>query len=269
MFYNDSYFDGSNPEANRDDDGAIAPDKRALAPGEAPTAANETSFARGLNGIMIDVQGLRAIPTFRDFEFSVAPEPGAERFSMAPIESSITVRPGEGIGGSDRITIIWPEYAIQDEWLRVTMLPTSQTGLDRSDTFFFGNHVRLSDPATTDIDLLSAQLRAGSTDLRYDLDGDGRVNAFDRAYLLSVVLDSKVGDSNLDGLFNTEDMVQVFQIGQYEDNANQNSGWAAGDWNGDGDFDAADFVLAFQSGQYEQPAPVANCCRRGCGFCRR
>jgi hypothetical protein len=59
-----------------------------------------------------------------------------------------------------------------------------------------------------------------------------------------------VGDSNLDGRFDSGDLVLVFQAGQYEDAVAGNSSWAAGDWNGDGEFTTADLVLAFQLGTY-------------------
>ncbi len=56
------------------------------------------------------------------------------------------------------------------------------------------------------------------------------------------------GDANRDGIFNTADLVLVWQAGEYEDNNENNSTWAEGDWNGDGDFTSADLVLAFQKG---------------------
>ena len=59
------------------------------------------------------------------------------------------------------------------------------------------------------------------------------------------------GDANRDGLFNSSDLIQVFQYGEYEDNRDNNSTWEEGDWNGDGDFDSADTVIAFQLGRYE------------------
>ncbi|MCA9215162.1 MAG: PEP-CTERM sorting domain-containing protein [Planctomycetales bacterium] len=59
------------------------------------------------------------------------------------------------------------------------------------------------------------------------------------------------GDSNLDGVFNTSDLVTVFQEGQYEDGIDGNSSWTTGDWNGDGEFDTGDLVLAFQDGGFE------------------
>ena len=60
----------------------------------------------------------------------------------------------------------------------------------------------------------------------------------------------QVGDSNLDGKFDSSDLVAVFSAGEYEDGIDGNSEWAEGDWNNDGDFDSSDLVLAFQSGNY-------------------
>ena len=59
------------------------------------------------------------------------------------------------------------------------------------------------------------------------------------------------GDSNLDGEFNTGDLVSVFQAGHYEDAVVMNSGWSEGDWNGDGEFNSSDLTLAFQDGDFE------------------
>ncbi len=64
----------------------------------------------------------------------------------------------------------------------------------------------------------------------------------------AVVPVARPGDVNGDGVFDSADLVQVFQLGQYEDQLAGNSTWQDGDWNEDGDFNAADLVLAFQSG---------------------
>ena len=64
--------------------------------------------------------------------------------------------------------------------------------------------------------------------------------------------DRLAGDANLDGRFNSSDLVKVFQAGKYEDSIFQNASWEEGDWNGDGDFDSQDLVMAFQLGWYEQ-----------------
>ncbi len=62
------------------------------------------------------------------------------------------------------------------------------------------------------------------------------------------------GDSNLDGRFDSADLVHIFQTGEYEDSIVGNSTWLDGDWDGDREFTTADLVLAFQSGGYAAAA---------------
>jgi hypothetical protein len=58
------------------------------------------------------------------------------------------------------------------------------------------------------------------------------------------------GDANLDGIFDSGDLVHLFQLGEYEDQLVGNSSRVTGDFDGDGDFTSGDIVLAFQAGQY-------------------
>ena len=76
------------------------------------------------------------------------------------------------------------------------------------------------------------------------------ISLADYEFLISQVLMVIPGDANLDGLFNSSDLVVAFQQAQYEDQIPNNSGWASGDWNCDGDFTTSDLVVAFQSGSY-------------------
>jgi len=59
------------------------------------------------------------------------------------------------------------------------------------------------------------------------------------------------GDANLDGRFDSGDIVQVFVFGKYgtEDRAR----WSEGDWNSDGLFNSSDVVTAFAAGGYDRP----------------
>ncbi len=102
-----------------------------------------------------------------------------------------------------------------------------------------------------DMDLLSAEVRAGTNNLTYNLNGDNLVNGDDRDVWVNVLANTYYGDANLDGEFNSADFVEVFVAGEYEDLAAGNSGWATGDWNGDTEFDSSDFVAAFVAGGYE------------------
>src|SRR5438094_56497 len=70
LFYNHSAYD-RGARADLRDDTAIAADKAALLPGQPISAANFTSYARGINGVMIDVSGLPAdsVLAAKDFDF--------------------------------------------------------------------------------------------------------------------------------------------------------------------------------------------------------
>jgi hypothetical protein len=66
------------------------------------------------------------------------------------------------------------------------------------------------------------------------------------------------GDANIDGVFNSTDLIEVLANGEYEDNIAGNSTWSEGDWTGEGDFDSGDLVEALASGGYVEAAiPVS------------
>ena len=100
-----------------------------------------------------------------------------------------------------------------------------------------------------DLTLLEA---ANDEDLNFDLNADGVVDFDDRATWVASLKGTWFGDSNLDGEFNTTDLVTVFVVGEYEDDIAMNSHWEEGDWNGDAEFDSQDIILAFQAGGFEK-----------------
>jgi len=152
LFYNRSAFDGYSPALGAADDGALASDKSALLPGAAPAFANVSGYSRGINGVMVDLAGLNGrTPTFADFSFAGTPAPGSATAAVwepAPPPMGIAVRRGAGVGGSDRVTLVWPDGAIRNRWLEVTVRPTGNTLLAASDVFYFANLV--GDGGTTD-----------------------------------------------------------------------------------------------------------------------
>ena len=107
-----------------------------------------------------------------------------------------------------------------------------------------------------DLDLLSIGVR--SSDQRFDLNQDGVADAADRNLMISQLLGTNFGDSNLDGVFNSNDLVLVFSAGEYEDDVAGNSGWSDGDWNGDGDFDTSDMIAVFSAGGFTYAAVPAS-----------
>jgi len=150
VFYNNSSFDGNDVGANVNDDGAIAPDplsagdalgKTALLPGGTADFRNYTSYSRGINGIMVDIEGLpqgvTALDAGDDFTFRVGNSSDLNSWSTAAPPESITLRGSEG--QPTRVTIIWTDGEIQNEWLEVTVKDTDSTGLAEADVFYFGN----------------------------------------------------------------------------------------------------------------------------------
>jgi len=109
VFYNNSAGDGNNPAANAADDAAIDSGKAALLPGHMPGPANYTSYSRGINGVMVDIDGLTGIPTLDDFSLRMSDPSDPSGWTAAPTPA-ISVRFGQGVGGSDRVTLIWSEY---------------------------------------------------------------------------------------------------------------------------------------------------------------
>ncbi|MBN1764508.1 MAG: hypothetical protein JW860_04560 [Sedimentisphaerales bacterium] len=193
IFYNNSSFDGDEPLANPDDDNAIAPDKTPLLPGETATFANYTSYSRGINGIMIDIYDLPGVPTETDFLFKVGNDNNPDSWTAAPAPADITIRPAPGLNDCDRITIIFPDNAIQKQWLQVTVLATPNTGLQDDDVFYVGNAIGETGNSTADAsvnaidiglvrDNPSNFLNPAALGNTYDFDRDQNVNALDAGF---------------------------------------------------------------------------------------
>ena len=194
IFYNDSYFDDDDPAPNANDDNAIAPDKAALLPGETATFANYTGYSRGINGIMIDIERLAdpASLSADQFEFRIGNTVDPDAWAAAPIPSNVTVRTGAGVNGSDRVTLIWENGAIQKQWLQVTVKADAVTGLTVSDVFFFGNAPGESGNSATNAfvdgtdfagarDNLRNFLNRAPVDFAYDYNRDSFVDDTDMA----------------------------------------------------------------------------------------
>ncbi len=102
-----------------------------------------------------------------------------------------------------------------------------------------------------DIDLLNEEIRAMTNLPDFDLNGDSAVDVADQKMWVESIKKTYYGDANLDGIFNTTDLIQVFQRGEYEDVVPLNSTWEDGDFNGDAEFNTTDLIVAFQGGGFE------------------
>jgi hypothetical protein len=173
-------------------DGDIAADKVALRPGAETGFDNYTASSGGIERVVVDVLGasdaFRGTPGVADFVFETLATASGSSWIPAAAPAGVVMRPGEGGGGSDRVVLTWADgAAVRNNWLRVTVLPNSRTGLARPDVFLFGNlsgdaggmlGVDATDLAVTRGNLgrtTPAALAAS------DFNRDGRVNATDLA----------------------------------------------------------------------------------------
>ncbi|MCA9168748.1 MAG: tandem-95 repeat protein, partial [Planctomycetales bacterium] len=288
VFYNHSAWDGNDANASPADDLAVATDKRALLPGQTATFVNYTSYNRGINGVQLDLLGVPDTVTLTaaDFTFRMGRSENAAAWPAAPAPS-VQTRRGAGVNGSDRVTLIWPDDAIRNTWLQVTLKAGARTWLAHDDVFYFGNALGETgstpgNTLVTSIDIIAARdHQRGPFDLApiddpYDFNRDRLVSSIDvilardnqvgLLMALPLISPSEApaslaarsvtlvpGDVNADGVFDSADLWIVFQAGEYDDSIAQNSDWASGDWNADGEFDSSDLILALQAGYSETP----------------
>jgi hypothetical protein len=108
---------------------------------------------------------------------------------------------------------------------------------------------------TGDLDAMAAAIVAKDPSL--DLNGDRMTDFTDRMVWVHELKKTWFGDANLDGEFNSQDLVSVFQAGKFE--TRSAATWSEGDWNADQVFDSGDFVVAFVDGGYERgPRPAVS-----------
>ena len=205
MFYNNSFFDGGDSSANAGDEGAIAPTLAAYRPGDGLAAAHSvSSYTRGINGLIIDVAGNHGPLSVSDFTFRSGNNNAPQSWAAAPLPTSILVRAGEGVGGSDRVHLVWNDGAIVNTWLEVIVAGNdtvggfnTNTGLAASDVFFWGSKVADSGTSpgastfqttSTDAAQVFAAIGAGKpiTDLR-DYNRDGQVTSTDAASVFASI----------------------------------------------------------------------------------
>ncbi len=193
IFYNRSpsslFGDGLGNPNN-----AIDSSKSPLLPGQTTSFANYTNYVRGINGLIVDLAGALPTLTSADFEFAVWDGASSAGFTPTTAIPSVSLIPGGGDSGSNRIKIEFIDNAIRNTWLRISVLANANTGLAAKDVFYFGNAVgdmdagNVGTPITvrtnaTDTSIVRqnqsiAQNSVGVTSI-YDLNKDGRVNATD------------------------------------------------------------------------------------------
>jgi GEVED domain len=195
VFYNRStsatFGNGSGNPIN-----AIDTTKQALLPGQTTTEANYTNYSRGLNGIVIDIEspgnlvGITAA-SFQFATWSTFPDATPNFLTINP-EVTISTFAGGGQNGFDRVKLEFANNAIQNAWLRITMLADANTDLVTNDVYYFGNarfDVTPTSPFPAqqvvinafDVNAIRARQgqNSGIISNIHDVDRSGVVNAFD------------------------------------------------------------------------------------------
>src|SRR5262249_43523817 len=130
-----------------------------------------------------------------DFVFKTGNDNSPGGWATAPAPILVTVVPGDGTSGGDRVEIIWGANAVKNAWLEVEVLPTANTGLVATDVFYWGNLFGDSN--------LNFQTTGGdATQVLTNIGGDGSVTSrFDHNRNKSVTGgDAVVSLTNVGGL---------------------------------------------------------------------
>ena len=144
-------------------------------------------------------------------------------------------------GAQDEVAI-WLDRVLTDE----EALSLYQAAISDAIVGDFNMNGVLDQP---DIDDLTAQSASLTNPPSYDLNGDNLVNEADVSVWINDLFKSWIGDADLDGQFNTTDLVAVLASGKYE--VDTDSVWSSGDFNGDGRSNTGDLVVALAGGGYE------------------
>ena len=103
--------------------------------------------------------------------------------------------------------------------------------------------------STNDINVLTSEIASGADDLRFDVNGDMSVDDADLSFWVKDIKQTWFGDADLDGEFNSNDLIEIFVAGKYEKNIP--AVWSEGDWNADATFSSSDLIVALSDGGYE------------------
>jgi hypothetical protein len=129
---------------------------------------------------MVDIAGLPGALTTDDFIFKVGNNNDPTTWSSAPpLSQPITVRSGAGIDGSDRVTLIWADNAIQKQWLQVTVRATPNSGLAADDVFYFGNAIGESGNSTSEAQVNSTDVNGARMNPHFSINPAGIDDAYD------------------------------------------------------------------------------------------
>lgn len=209
--------------------------------GTTSSFANYTSYSAGINRVIVDLANSRpASLTADDFVFRVGNTNTPADWTLLDGSSTIplpTVVSGtrDENSGVQRFTLIWPDNAIQNQWLQVTVKAGQNTGLENDDVFYWGNAIAETggdDTAVNSQDVLG--VRANRTnpfapaqiDNNFDINRSGTVDSTD----VLIVRRNRTNPFN---------MLVELSAGSGGGGSSFSSGFALGDGSSDGNDSSA------------------------------
>ncbi len=182
-----------------------------------------------LSILSVDTSSTKGIVDFRE---------GRLRYRPGPFFAGLTLGQTE----TDYFTYVTtdPHGATSIARVSIEVVGETESGDFNSDGLF----------NALDINAMCMAVHTVNASTRFDLDQSGTVDDVDHGIYLHTYLHVGFGDTNLDGIFDSTDLILAFQGGQYEDGLPINSTWETGDWNCDREFDSSDLVRAFQTSVY-------------------
>lgn len=100
-----------------------------------------------------------------------------------------------------------------------------------------------------DLNKLNEVVKSGEGDFNFDVNFDLTVDFRDVLCWIKCSKGTCIGDVNLDGVFDSNDLIDVVQHNLYE--TDEVATWTTGDFNGDCKFDSNDLIAALADGCYE------------------
>jgi len=101
-----------------------------------------------------------------------------------------------------------------------------------------------------DIDDLTSKSASMTNPIEYDLNNDTFVDSADVQLWVRDLFYSWIGDANLDGVFDSFDLIEVLAASTYEKEVP--AVWTTGDFDGNGRFASNDLIDALADAGYEQ-----------------
>jgi uncharacterized protein YjbI with pentapeptide repeats len=136
----------------------------------------------------------------------------------------------------------------------LTLLPSPKGDFDANDAL-----------DADDVDMLAYRIGRRNiqtsllSDSAFDVNSDGNIDLEDYRVWVKDLKHTWFGDANLDGEFDSDDLIQVLSARKYETTESVFFGdihnpviWSEGDWNADHEFTTADLVVALADGGYER-----------------